>query len=364
MLVFFGIDLRASQLSQKSNIDIIFRKTKGCEPVLAFGATHLDATCLLARLIRRGGGDPPDAKWGGLQEMPMRSLLRSLVRLTSAPCLLVLVVSLLLSPASAMAAGVTALINANSGGGTDIVNETLPGPAIERTAFAEVTGTAFDTFSTGTVSADLRDATLKVVTDVERSSFFAASISATASLEDLLTFEIDQAPGEFIEVTVLFQLDGTLFSSEASGGGSQATLNTDLLSFEGAAARDSLISERRYGKLPSVALESVTAADPETFFETTQIGDFVFDNDDFGRVEGTIRLFGPNPTLDIVLSLITLGKTDFFSTATFGFVDLPGDVSFTSESGFFLTGAVIPLPAAAWLFLSGIAALGCARRKG
>jgi hypothetical protein len=49
---------------------------------------------------------------------------------------------------------------------------------------------------------------------------------------------------------------------------------------------------------------------------------------------------------------------NFGDTATFSFVDLPTNVSFTSASGDFLSGATTPLPAALPLFASGLGVMG------
>jgi len=57
-------------------------------------------------------------------------------------------------------------------------------------------------------------------------------------------------------------------------------------------------------------------------------------------------------------------RADFANTAYVLF-DLPVGVTFTSDSGVFLTNPVVPLPAAAWLLVSGLAALASfARRNG
>ncbi|NND54521.1 MAG: hypothetical protein HKN56_06080 [Gammaproteobacteria bacterium] len=119
--------------------------------------------------------------------------------------------------------------------------------------------------------------------------------------------------------------------------------DVSLASFDGGVATDVLGSSRSYRIAASDPLRTVTAADPDFFTELSRSGDIVFDNDDFGLVQGTIRLFGPNPTLDIDLLLTLQGNTDFSNTATFEFVGLPTGATFSSESGVFLT-TVVPLP--------------------
>lgn len=263
-----------------------------------------------------------------------------------------------LAPAQLHAASVNATISANSGAAVTNVNDTSPGPSISRSVLEE--NPFAETFASADVSADLTTASLRVRTDTASTAVFNASVNATASMDDTLTFAIDQGASDFIDIGIRFHLEGTLFSSDAlNGSGSIAELGLNLISFNGAGATDTLITERRYGKLPSSALESVSIADPDTFFVTTAFGDIIFDNSDFGNVEGTIRLVGAAPTLDIALSLRGQGITDLFNTATFEFTDLPSDVTFTSESGYFL----VPVPAAVWLFVSALGVLGWRARK-
>lgn len=266
----------------------------------------------------------------------------------------------LLAVCNANAASVTATINANSGLGQTIISDTTAGPSISRSALEQ--SDSFPNFASGEVFASLATGELKVQTDLARSQFIGASVSAGAAYSDTLTFSIDQAPGEFIEIGVRIQLTGEMFSSAAQGVRGFASLNSLLVSYEGGVGRDSFGGVREYGVFLTDDPSSATAADPDTFREVSRIGDVLFDNDDFGLLQGTIRLYGSAPTLDIDLGLSVSGATDFFNTTTFAFTDVPDGVTFTSDSGVFLT-TVVPIPAAVWLFASALAMLGWQRTR-
>jgi len=65
------------------------------------------------------------------------------------------------------------------------------------------------------------------------------------------------------------------------------------------------------------------------------------------------------PTGDIETSFVA----DFYNTGGFTSIATPDGVTWTSESGVFLS-TVVPVPAAVWLFGSGfIGLIGIARRK-
>jgi hypothetical protein len=71
-----------------------------------------------------------------------------------------------------------------------------------------------------------------------------------------------------------------------------------------------------------------------------------------------------NPTLRLNLQCDVGLQCDYGQTAKFSFVGLPSSVSYTSDSGVFLTAAV-PEPGSWALMLAGVAGLGCmARRRG
>ncbi|MFK8032179.1 MAG: dockerin type I domain-containing protein [Gammaproteobacteria bacterium] len=241
----------------------------------------------------------------------------------------------LISSFQANAASVSAFVNAFTPGiGRTIIDDTESGPSIFRSVNADYSGPRY---SSGEVFVDFTTAEIGVRTGgILGSSGDAAG--AIGALTDTLTFSIDQDETEFVEVEVRFHLQGTLFYNySATGANSNATLKMALFSFVGDTGRDSLVSERYYVNNYFIGGEDpVTAADPDNFNILSQFGDIDFDNDDRGLIQGTIRLYGSSPTLDVELSLRANGLTDFYNPVTFEFIDLPSNVTFTSESGYFL----------------------------
>lgn len=251
---------------------------------------------------------------------------------------LLVLVSVLAVTTHAQAASVRAFVNAYTfGQGRTIIDDTLPGPSIERSVNVGYDGPRF---SSGEVEVDLRTAQMRLRTDGLLVST-SDSAGVLASMIDTVTFDIDQDSTQFIEVEIRFHLVGTLLHNY-TGGNSVAILNMDVRSFDSGGLRDLLIADRQYTNNPSIDDgESVTAADPDGFVNMTQSGDIVFDNSDYGLVQGTIRLYGPAPSLEIDLAITASGLTDFYSVpVSFEMVDLPSDVIYSSESGFFLTAVV------------------------
>jgi hypothetical protein len=271
-------------------------------------------------------------------------------------------ISLLLIAVNVNAATVGVFINVTTGIGQTIIDDTEAGPSISRSAIETAVGLGgVQVFAEADAYADLATASLGLKSNLDKSTL-SPSVVAIASLTDTLTFNIAQTETDFITVGLRMLIDGTLYSSSTTSG-SAALFNMDFISSQAGVGKSRLTTERQYGKRPSVAEEFVSIAASELFFERDKLGDFLpFNNSDFGLIEGNIRLYGAAPTLDINLSLQVAGHTDLFNTAQFEFFNLPMDATFTSESGAFLSA--VPIPAAVWLFGSGLLGLiGLARRK-
>lgn len=90
-----------------------------------------------------------------------------------------------------------------------------------------------------------------------------------------------------------------------------------------------------------------------------------FTSDGAGHISGAFLVDQLHSTFNINMSLTTIINADFSHTGTFAFPNLPAGVSFTSESGAFLTRAAagVPEPATWSLMILGFGLIGGAMRK-
>lgn len=174
-----------------------------------------------------------------------------------------------------------------------------------------------------------------------------AYASARASLQDVLSFTVPaHTPGT---ITFTATVDG---SYTENVGNPQFSMGGDV----------TCTSDSCWGNLSgdwdgdvwdgettthTIWLDVADSALPFTF-------DFLLSASLSGHAEPFVGVLGyPD---------VASGTVDYLHTAAFGYT-LPEGVSFTSASNQFLT-ATVPLPAAAWLFGSGLLGLvGVARRK-
>jgi hypothetical protein len=202
-----------------------------------------------------------------------------------------------------------------------------------------VTSVSYDTgllsTSRGTAqsyaSADLAAGTLKIYGEATNQEV----VHAGAALSDQLTFDL---PDGVSEATVTFNLNVEGVLQGAYSVGSLGSLN---LRFAGATlyATDSIL------------LTDTTL--PHTLTATGVVVEgqsYVID----ANIWGSTQLHKTSETY----GLFDIGNTAYLS------IEMDPAVSFTSESGVFLSVSQVPIPAAAWLFGSALVGLvGVGRRK-
>jgi len=169
-----------------------------------------------------------------------------------------------------------------------------------------------------------------------------ASEEAIADLSDRLHFTLHGANSALI--TVNFTIDGKFVPTSSYAGGGLLT----SLQLGGVA----------HFNLNQVGLGTPTVASDSSGWVS---GSWITATPSLAQFQGTYQLNGPSVDLALVLTTLAQcgdGMTcNFLDTGSIS-LGLPSNVSFTSDSGVFLTAAQTPLPAALPLFATGLGGLG------
>ena len=175
------------------------------------------------------------------------------------------------------------------------------------------------------------------------SSPYPQNTSAYASFEDYLHFRIPAATAATLTtVGFVFAYDGAVEGSPYSGG-----LNFQALveQYQANAAAATINRQYQYNngsyRLLSDSIDtfgSVTVTEAKT-----------------GVFQGTITLHGADPILRVFELLGTDGQADFSHTATFAFTSMPAGVTYSSDSGAFLSAVpAVPEPSIYSMNLGGL----------
>ncbi len=210
---------------------------------------------------------------------------------------------------------------------------------------------------------------------------------STSASADLATGEL----GSFTSVNDQTQINSTADIEDLVTINGIAPLGTADIPFSmnvtgvvSGILRDDFAFARAVVRAVNPGTSSVNIAFVSFFFDgvavttdtTNSTGDFdlvvnsLTDNNINVTLTATASASFADPSLTLAAQLVTwpwvtsnlqLGISNFGSTGRFS-IDVPEGLSYTSESGVFLTQA-IPVPAAMWLFGSALGLLGWMRRK-
>lgn len=197
--------------------------------------------------------------------------------------------------------------------------------------------------------------------------------SARADLHDIVHLQVAGADANTLtRVQFRFALDGTLLDDlqttvygERGSGSLQTILRMDDLSSLNQTTPDYWLAAYaewtyQYGQLRSnTAGQDIRGAHVGGSWTTLGTDEMVFDG--WMDIVGSSATI--NPTLGLYLECGIGLQCDYGNTAKFSFTNLPGNVSYSSASGVFLTGLNppppngVPEPALAALVLAGLACL-------
>jgi len=208
--------------------------------------------------------------------------------------------------------------------------------------------------STGSASATADRATGQLHAAAGATSFSTSAgfgAGATAQFGDTLTWTaLGASSTTLTTIGFSFHIDGTLSPTGFGSGQAEGVFSLAIGStgcFTG-------------GFCPTVSSNAVGRGFSYTNTWYGQPGTVTL------NLSGTFSFTGQTATIPILMSLFAGGQyafADFSDTATFAFASIPTNVSFTSASGDFLTGAETPLPTALPLFAGGLGVIGLLARR-
>lgn len=192
-------------------------------------------------------------------------------------------------------------------------------------------------------SVDLIKAELVVKTLVSNRSA-GNHAGAISQIKDNIFFDFPEGASDTFDLKVRYTINGTLTSESNEALFPRPVRSTALTAFGVTSKNSSGIPVDSLGGTvtyhsPDIIGATVDISDPDTIINIRgQTGDFTL----FGPsiYEGVVTLNTDNANLSISILLQGVGTTDFTNTSTFEFLNLPNGVTFTSESGYFLTTCV------------------------
>lgn len=224
-------------------------------------------------------------------------------------------------------------------------------------------------------SADLADASLhaSVVNNSENATYIGGQ--AQADLHDIVTLRVAGAEANTrTRVNFSFAVDGLAYDSgqtTAFGQHSAGSVEARLLLNDLSSANDNgpytVIAGTGWSKTSAGNFVQATASYENRGDPSLAGGSWVQNSLQLMQFDGWLDIVGTSATINPTLALSVYCDVglvcDYGNTARFTFVGLPSSVTFTSDSGVFLTSAV-PEPQTAAMLLAGLLVLGrLARRR-
>jgi len=223
-------------------------------------------------------------------------------------------------------------------------------------------------------SANLADASLhaSVVNNSENVAYVGGS--AQADLHDIVTLRVAGADATSrTRVSFSFAVDGLAYDSgqttiygQRGAGNMEARLLLNDLSSANDNGDYTVIAGAGWSKTSAGDFVQSAASYENRGDAALAGGSWVRNSLNLMQFDGWLDIVGTsatiNPTLYLSVSCDIGLVCDYGNTARFSFVGLPSSVTFSSDSGVFLT-ATVPEPQTYALMLAGLAALGLLARR-